>query len=171
MNYNKLQDTDVDMKNEKGVWIGDPCYVVPEELWGSFCNAWMAYEKKHEDLPRCYIAETHDEYSGRGFYSWSTAYGDGCYQLYVNNEPVAKLGVDAGCLAAIPVELLDEWNKRHGLGDFEGLGHVVESKHLHGEIVMDGGDLFWGDVRLPTGGSVDDEEDEYAECEEEGFFF
>ena len=65
-------------------------------------------------------------------------------------------------------QLLDEWNERHGLGDFEGLGHVVESKHLHGEIVMDGGDLFWGDVRLPTGGSVDDEEEE---CEEEGFFF
>lgn len=158
------------MKNEKGVWIGDPCYVVPDELWSVFCNAWQAYEKKHEDLPRCYIAETHDEYTGRGFYSWSTAYGDGCYQLYVNDKPVAKLGVDAGTLAAIPVELLDEWRKRYDLGDYEGLGHVVESSHLHGEIVMEDGDLFWGDVRLPTGGSVDDYEDEEEECEEEGFF-
>jgi hypothetical protein len=67
--------------------------------------------------------------------------------------------------------LIHHWSKNGRLGDYDDLGHIVNGKHCQGEMVMDGGDLFWGDVRLPTGGCVDEEEDEeqYWECDEESY--
>lgn len=176
MNYSKLQDTVVDMKNEKGVWFGDPCYVVPDHMWGSFCDAWQSFEKQHEEnpdneqLPRCYVAET--RVSNTRFFCWSTAYGDGSYKLFVDNKEVASLGVDAGTLSAIPVELLDQWRASGDIGDYERMGHVVDAEHCRGDIHCEGGDLFWGDVRLPTGYEEEEEEEEdLNECYPEGYFY
>jgi hypothetical protein len=42
------------------------------------------------------------------------------------------------------------------------MGHVVKAEHLRGELICEGGDFFWGDLRLPTG-SVDEEEEEEDE--------
>lgn len=170
MNYNKLQDTHVKGDDQDGFWFGDPCYVVPEELWIPFCDAWQAYDKRHEqdeDFKHHYVAETHDEETGVGFYSWSTAYGDGSYDLIVNNHVVARLGVDAGTLSAIPMKLINHWKQQGRIGQYLGHGHVVAAKHLDGEIECAGGDFSWDQVRLPTGYEVDQDQEE---CEEEGWF-
>ena len=117
------------------------------------------------------IRDRSDEEVGLCFYVWSTAYGDGSYPLFVNNNQVASLAVDAGCLSAIPVSLIDHWKREGIIGNYHDLGHIVNAEHLRGELVSEGGDMFWGDVRLPTGMMDDDEEeDPWAECEEEGFF-
>ena len=171
MHYDKLKDNNIN--THTAFWIGDPCYVVPDQYWGPLCDNWQAFESREEnqDLPRSYVAEVSDEEAGLYFYVWNTAYGDGSYPLFVNNNEVASLAVDAGCLSAIPVSLINHWKREGIIGDYHGMGHVVNAEHLRGELVSEGGDMFWGDVRLPTGMMEDDEEeDPWAECEEEGFF-
>ena len=165
MHYEKLQDSYINASDS--FWIGDPCYVVPDSHWGPFCDNWQAYEKQQEKagnkLPRCYVAEVQHESTGYAFYTWSTAYGDGTYKLFVKNEPVASLGVDAGTLSAIPVGLIEYWKQNGEIGNYEDLGHVVDAEHLHGELYCDQGDTFWGDMRLPTGFEEEEEEEEEYE--------
>ena len=175
MNYTKLQEEYINGDDEIGFWFGDPCYVVPGELWSVFCDAWQSYDKAHEedeDFKQHYVAETHDEETGIGFYSWSTAYGDGSYKLFVNDKCVANLGVDAGTLSAIPMKLINHWKEQGKIGDYHDLGHVVSADDLRGRIGCDGGDFYWGQVSLPTGESIredDDEEEMYWVCDEESF--
>ena len=169
MNYDKLHDTHVTGQDEDGFWFGDPCYVVPDHMWEPFCDAWQEYDKQFEDqenFDRHYVAEVHDEETGIGFYSWSTAWGDGTYKLFVNNTNVADLPVDAGTLSAIPMKLIKHWEAQGMLGNYKDLGHVVEASACDGHIGCNGGDFHWGQVDLPTGFPADHEE----ECEEEGFF-
>lgn len=165
MEYEKLgtkfqKDNIVNAADGTLWWFGDPCYVVPNDMWDVWCDRYIAYEKANPDLPRCYIAQCHDQETGYDFYTWSTAYGDGSYRLFVKDEQVAMLGVDAGTLSAIPMTLIYHWNKTGRIGDYEEMGHVVDGKHCQGEMTMDQGDLFWGDVRLPTGGLDEEEEDD-----------
>ncbi len=172
MHYDKLQQRDSIINAATDFWVGDPCYVVPDEHWDALCNNWQAYDKKHqddEDFTHHYVAEVQDEETGHCFHLWSTAYGDGSYPLFVNDNKVATLGVDAGTLSVIPMSLIEHWNKTHQIGDYEQMGHVVEAKHLRGELCCEQGDFFWGDMRLPTGGQ-DEDEDQEDWCEDEGFF-
>ena len=161
--YAALEQTDnVNMKDPDGIWFGDPCYVVPDTLWDRWCDLYSSYERQNEQLPRCYVAECRSE--RHTFYTWSTAWGDGCYPLFVDDTQVARLGVDAGTLSVIPMSLIRRWHD--GLPEcLEQLGCVIEDTHVGGAIMMDQGDLTWGAVRLPTGG-VDDE-DEYDPHDEE----
>ena len=177
MHYYKLKDTNIDATTD--FWVGDPCYVVPEEYWDSLCNNWSAYDKKHqndEDYKPHYVAEVQDEQVGQCFHLWSTAYGDGTYPLFVNDNKVADLGVDAGTLSVIPMSLIEHWNKQGLIGDYQDMGHVVEAEHLRGELICEGGDFTWGALGLPTGHMEDEddeeqddewygEQDEYNRCE------
>lgn len=159
------------MNASSAFWIGDPCYVVPDEMWGYFCDQWSSYEKKHNDnpvneqLPRCYVASVGDEATGYTWYTWSTAYGDGTYPLFVDGKQVARLGVDAGTLSAIPVGLIESWRTTGKIGQYESHGHVVSAEHLQGELTCDQGDTSWGGMHLPTA----EQEDEEEECMEECF--
>lgn len=171
MHYEKLNTRDSIINATGDFWIGDPCYVVPDDYWIPLCDNWQAYDKKHQDDPdfkHHYVGVVEDEPSGICFYLWSTAYGDGQYRLFVDGVEVASLPVDAGTLSAIPVALIKEWNDRGLIGDYEKLGHVVSADKLQGELVCEGGDAFWGNMRLPTGYEEEsDEEDPWAEEEEE----
>lgn len=175
MRYEKLHDRDSVINAVEDFWIGDPCYVVPDELWGPFCNNWSDYEKQHndnpdnQDLPRCYVATVEHESTGLVWYCWSTAYGDGTYRLFIKDQEVARLGVDAGTLSAIPMPLIEHWKQTGKISKYEDLGHVVSAEHLQGELCCEGGDTFWGDMRLPTG--FEEEPDHEEDCVEEGYFF
>lgn len=166
MYYTKLKDTTITAEDK--FWIGDPCYVVPGDHWDSLCENWQAHDKANPDDGYHYIAEVAEESTGLCFYAWNTAYGDGTYRLFVQDKQVAGLCVDAGCLSAIPMRLLDHWREQGVIGEYEDLGHVVDAEHLNGEIVTEGGDFFWGDVRLPTAWTADEEEEE-EECWEESY--
>ena len=172
MHYDKLKDNYINAETD--FWIGDPCYIVPDSHWGPLCENWSSFEKREEnqDLPRCYVAEVQHEPTGYVFYTWSTAYGDGSYRLMVDNKQVAMLGVDAGCLSAIPMGLIEWWKKTGDIGDYEDMGHVVSAENLQGELTCHEGDMYWGKTFLPTSGTDEEEEDDpWAECEEEGYFF
>lgn len=174
MNISQLSPNNnhVDMTDEPdGVWFGDPCYVFPEHDWSDFCNAIFSYEKVFEP-GRHYVAHV-TQSSGKSWYTWSTAYGDGCYRLQINGKTVGRLGVDAGMLAAIPMSLIKEWGATSAANS---LGHVMNSSHCVGPLETDQGDMFWGlDITLPTGGideesESDEEWDEYwAECDQESY--
>lgn len=165
-------NNNVDMTDETGgVWFGDPCYVFPNERWEEFCNTMFAYEKAH-DPDRHYIGKV-TSFTGTDWYTWSTAYGDGCYHLQLNGNTVGRLGVDAGMLSAIPWSLIKEWGTESAA---KQLGHVMASCHCVGQLKTDQGDMHWGyDITLPTGGLDDESESDeewdehWAECDQESY--
>ena len=168
MHYSKPTAHELNITAACDHWVGDPCYVVPEQYWDSLCANWSAYDKKHqddEDYKHHYVAEVQDEDAGLCFHLWSTAYGDGCYPLHINDNKVAELGVDAGTLSVIPMSLIEHWQKRGLIGEYLEMGHVVKAEHLSGKMQCEEGDFFWGDLYLPTGGMEEgwsDEEDEWS---------
>jgi len=175
MEYNKLQDNNLDFKDHKdGVWFGDPCYVVPGDQWSHFCDTMFAYEKKAEPGHH-YIGEVHDEATGIGWYCWSTAFGDGCYSLEVDGNTVASLGVDAGMLAAIPMTLVNEWRKDSDSGTNPSLGHVLPADICNGKLVTSEGDMHFSGgggplIAIPTSWQCEDDYDENEdECDEESY--
>ena len=172
MHYDKLQQRDSIINAATDFWVGDPCYVVPEEHWDALCTNWAAYDEKHQDDPdhkHHYVAEVQDEESGLCFHLWSTAYGDGTYPLMINDNKVADLGVDAGTLSVIPVSLIEHWNKSGQIGNYQDMGHVVEAEHLRGELICEDGDFHWGRMSLPTSGTEDDDDEEDPWFEGESF--
>lgn len=123
-------------------WVGDPCYVIDEDNWDLFCSKLYP---NHE----CVIDSTEGGMvvTNKGkFFICGTAYGDGCYPLTKKGDEVATLGVDAGMLAIIPVEMLDDANCT--------LGHIVE---VNGRVRAEGGNFSCGDIEVKT---CDDEEEE-----------
>ena len=170
MHYDKVSDRDRNINAVVDFWIGDPCYVVPDDHWGPLCDNWQRFERNNPDIGHHYIGRVEHEPTGLCFYTWNTAYGDGTYKLFVDDKEVAQLCVDAGCLAAIPVNLLEHWREQGNMGSYEDLGHVVSADKLQGELVTEGGDAYWGQMRLPTGYNADEDEEEDPWCEDEGYF-
>ena len=121
---------------ENGLWFGDPCYVVPVKRWDSFCGCGSGYFKDQMKVT--------DE--GETFYSWSTAYGDGEYDLKKDGKIVASLGVDAGLLSVVPMRLINKWSNESGfkLGDvgpgyFEG-GYILPGS-FQGTLIVEKGNM------------------------------
>lgn len=92
-----------------GFYFGDPCYALDEKLY----EAWIEWGRERERTEGRWCNDGKFCYDGKEIMVVdSTAYGDGCY-------PGRKqsYGVDAGCLAVIPLE----YCTREG---FEELGYV-----------------------------------------------
>lgn len=126
------------------LWIGDPCYVVPDASWDDVCTQMFSgrFKDCSEYLFRSYGVE---------FFVAGTAYGDGCYPVYQNGIRIGSCGVDAGLLSAIPVELIEEWRKldsRNGepadLGVFVDVGPRPQQVRLIGESDRNGRCGNWG---------------------------
>jgi hypothetical protein len=168
MYYDKLHQKDSVINASTDCWVGDPCYVVPDECWGELCNNWSAYDDKHEHDPEHthhYVAQAQDKLTGEKFHLWNTAHGDGSYPLMVNDVKVADLSVDAGTLSVIPMTLIEHWNSTGQISNYQDMGCVVKAEHLRGELICEAGDFSWGDLSLPTGDmpedAWDDAEDEF----------
>jgi hypothetical protein len=106
---NKINET---IKTEsKRVWIGDPCYVLKDELWDDVCK--QIFKGGHKEVGFVITLN----YNGKdcSFIQCGTAYGDGCY----SSESGFEYGVDAGCLAIVPEELIHEdFNLDDELGSY-----------------------------------------------------
>jgi len=174
-------DNYVDFRSyQDGVWFGDPCYVVPDGYNHDTKNYWeplvdMMYEKKkftHTDGKEYeQNVETFDshnvirvvEVDDEKFYMWSTAYGDGCYPITLNDRVVDKLGVDAGCLSVVPMKLLNLWGT--GIDEAKRLGYIHEGPGNHGFMAVEEGDFRWNNWDILTGPNAneDEEYDEWGE--------
>ena len=179
------QDRYVDFRSyADGIWFGDPCYVVPDgfnhdtkNYWESLVN--MMYTKEtftHPDGTENCIRHTETldsqneirvvEVDDEKFYMWSTAFGDGCYPLTLNNKLVDKLGVDAGCLSVVPMKLINLW----GISTEEAkrLGYIHEGPGNAGWMSVELGDFHWNNWDLLTGPNHDEDEEDEEEYWNEG---
>lgn len=99
----------------------DPCYIFPDEHWGSFVSNNYDNGEEGKDLQGADV----ELETGRFFFC-ATAYGDGEYPLFRGcSEHLGDLGVDAGILSLIPIDLAKTWP------EFE------ENKHLGIEVNVD----------------------------------
>lgn len=149
LEYNYEEISQIYEQGEDLLWFGDPCYVVPDDLWDSFCSLDSEHQVKvnYKNLP-CY------------FFVWSTAWGDGEYELKMNGEVIASLGVDTGMLSMIPMRLIKQWrneSKDSIVGDvlpgyFSG-GYALQG-YFNGKLVVDNGNMCFNgptfNIIIPT---------------------
>jgi hypothetical protein len=111
---NKI-DEKFEFSEKTRVWIGDPCYVISDQLWHEVCNQIFAgtnREVNHlikfefRDLRKAGVSdEMLDKCAGLklAFIQCGTEYGDGTF----DSDSGFKYGVDAGCLGAVPEYMVD----------------------------------------------------------------
>jgi len=111
---NKI-DEKIEIGGKIRVWIGDPCYVIPKELWDNVCNQIFAGTQREVnqiinfEYLDLYTAKVHymvlENCARRkiAFIQCGTMYGDGVYQSASGFD----YGVDAGCLAIVPDYLIE----------------------------------------------------------------
>jgi len=149
----KLARMDEDLVLAAGkYWVGDPCYVFPNDNWSDFCNVMMG---GHGNV---YVE------NGIKFFVAGTAHGDGEYELRLNGDTIGQCPVDAGMLSVVPAALLKRWKSeknRTVLKDFGGVW--IELTALAG-ISQSGGDISFGNYTLNTSGNDEEDEDECRHC-------
>ena len=148
---------------DKGAYyIGDPCYVIPDEDW----EVWLNNCNYREEM-NLFGVVPHSDLVACGF---STAFGDGLYLLeklaysgYRSNwEVVAEIPVDAGMIGFVPVDSVPA-------SDRPDLNHVHTFEHPVDVTWEDGNIIFWAEgtqYRIITDGSNDAELDDYWNDEE-----
>lgn len=134
----------------------DPCYVFgnPDVLWSDICDAF--YPKDEEKHGRGYdsITMTVETESGKHkVVMFSTAYGDGEYPVFDNDEYVGSSAVDAGLLSFVPAELIEEIEASDHLGTWVQLTEDAKFN-------FEGGDAELGNIFVDTCGCTDEGEDE-----------
>ena len=123
-------------------FIGDPCYVVKDELWSEYCD-------ESPDLDEGGVFEFH----GAQVFVSSTQYGDGTYY----DQESGVYPVDAGVIGATPLEAgFTVEDVREDLGEIIFIDEEFECEVLDHE-----GTIKIGDIEIYTG--YEDEEDDYEE--------
>lgn len=109
------------IKCPNGFYFGDPCYALKDELYDKWLDWGRKNEKKtgHYDNDGKFVFKKQDI-----MIVDSTAYGDGCY-----GGIKTSYGVDAGCLAVIPLEFCDKLKK------FSRLGYV--NRKFKGSVTLE----------------------------------
>lgn len=133
-------------------WIGDPCYVLTKAngfnwdriLTQTNCLRGGTMGSKGDGGLFHYIdPESHSDVT---FFVSSTEYGDGCFRDGEDNE----YGVDAGCLACIPLKAITGTEAEGGNLLYAGHVHNMESS-FYCETKDEDGEIRFGHVRIATG--------------------
>jgi hypothetical protein len=123
-------------------WIGDPCYVIDGEEWSNFLDPYW-------NIGGFGGVFSFEEYEVCAF---QTQWGDGCYPA----SNGVNLGVDAGIIGAIPIELAR-------CGDL-GLGTEVTFDQPFACHRDPDGRMHFGSFSVMTGDENNDEDDYCEEC-------
>lgn len=123
-------------------FIGDLCYIVPNDYWNDLCDQW--FDKTKDGVVAQY---TQKDETLITVYAFSTAYGDG---TYVGSDGF-KYGVDAGLIGIMPVTSEVKYEGREG----DLYTRVKFDKEFM--IATNGETLVFGDIVIETG--YEDEED------------
>lgn len=127
-------------------YIGDPCYILHEDQYDTLLDETDFFMLGSVDRGGIMF----DKATGKYFSVLGTKYGDGCYRG--NNG--FNYGVDAGCIACIPVEMVSE--PRY----VEEVTAVNFNRDF--EVRYEDGLIVFGDVIINTDPDEDyDEEDNY----------
>ena len=127
--------------------IADPCYVLDYDTYDRLLSETDYFMMNSVDRGGVMV----DKQSGKFFAVFSTKYGDGLYR----DGKGFKYGVDAGCIACIPVEM---WDKGQ---DNEYINEVTFAKDF--EVRYEDGLIIFGDVIINT------DPDDFYEEEEESY--
>lgn len=149
-------------------YIGDPCYVIPNDEWMEYLDTYPKYPPP--DPGYGWIDGIAVNYKGHKCFHSMTAHGDGSYR---DNEG-HRYGVDAGIIGIIPLALCD----KEQLAELEDLGRVVTFDKRFEVYCEKDCTFHFGHISIVTDGSdeEDEEEDEeqaycsncYAEVDYEG---
>lgn len=138
---------------KKGFYFGDPCYALDEKLY----DKWIEWGEKREKSEGRWCNDGKFVFEGKEIMVVdSTAYGDGCYGGYEMNY-----GVDAGCLAVIPLEFCDE--TKDSFADGGWINREFTGKVRF--VTEDNGSFRLVDAK--TGNILEEVETGYEEEEEE----
>jgi hypothetical protein len=125
--------------------ISDPCYVLDD----------ADYDRLLTDTDYFNVDSGggvfKDSVTGLSFAVFSTAYGDGCY---LDNYG-RRYGVDAGCIACIPLEMLD--------GFTPSSDSYLETFYNPFEVYYNSGKIHFGRVMINTDPDIiwDENDDEW----------
>lgn len=126
------------IKSKTKFYIGDPCYVLKDEIYD---NVWGGAN---------YADGVHtDPETGLQFAVVSTVIGDGCYSArFLESAPMGARNnyyafpVDAGAIAIIPVELCDVEKLAEALIEGDEYGYVF---NYDGEVSISRDGNTWND--------------------------
>ena len=116
-------------------YIGDPCYVVADNLWDKLIDSTGCFGLDLENVTNWNDGKFF--YKALPCFASGTAYGDGVYRDGMGG----KYPVDAGLIGIMPVENC----KKSGLN----LGRIVEFLHSF-EVWEDNGIFHFGHIRIDT---------------------
>lgn len=139
-----------------GFYFGDPYYALREDLY----QEWINWGDKREKKEGRWCNDGKFVFDGEEIMLVdSTAYGDGCYG---GNH--ASYGVDAGCLAVIPLEFCDESKNFR-----DDMGWVCEEPHEVKLVTDDTGTfrVYVDDDNIMVGEEIVETGDEGEEEEED----
>lgn len=148
------------IKCPNGFYFGDPCYALKEDLY----QEWINWGEEREKKEGRYCNDGKFVFDGEEIMLVdSTAYGDGCYG---GNH--ASYGVDAGCLAVIPLEFCDESKNFR-----DDMGWVCEEPHEVKLVTDDTGTfrVYVDDDNIMVGEEIVETGDEGEEEEEDSSYW
>ena len=131
-------------------FISDPCYIIRDEKYDRLLGETNYFGHNLPDRGGIFI----DSVTELPFAVFSTAYGDGCYR----DESGFEYGVDAGCIACVPVAMVDG---RSRAGDSINL--VTFDSPF--EVGYNDGLITFGHVNIQTSGGYEYEEDYQEELD------
>jgi len=124
-------------------YVGDPCYVIADEKWSDFLDAWDTQLGRDHDGHR--ISGIF-EFEGHQVFAGYTAHGDGTFDHFP---------VDSGTIGVVPISLVSKRNiSEEGLWDFkqieeQGLGEFVTFDEPF-EADEAEGTFYIGDMEIET---------------------
>jgi hypothetical protein len=128
-------------------YVGDLCYVVPNENWGAYCDQSFPTDGS-------YHIGFFENYEGVGYATFGTMYGDGEYL----DQFGRRYGVDSGSIGCIPTGALVEFNEEEA----RRLGNIIDFPTSFDCGYDDKtGTIRIGHIEIITGDYPEDEEDDY----------
>lgn len=128
--------------------IADPCYVLDSSKYDKLLKDTDYFMMNSVDRGGIMVDNT----SGKYFAVFGTKYGDGLYR----DGTGFKYGVDAGCIACIPVDICKE------LLDYHYVKQITFDRDF--EVYYEDGLIVFGHVIINT-----DPDDFYDDVEEESY--
>lgn len=126
---------------EGACYIGDPCYVFTDSQWDKIMeetNVFGAGDNTDIKFDGTFFVD------GIECAVADTAYGDGVYDVRVNGEFLTSIGVDAGCIAIIPINAIPDSMLREACR----LGVIVDQGYI--PVSAENGVFNFGAIRIDT---------------------